>query len=61
VNADGYIVKPFKTPPLLSMIVPSMIEEQLEKQRKARKYSEQKVADYIESRAREQETEQTKT
>jgi len=50
-NADGYIVKPFKTEQLLSMI-----EEHLKKQREARRYSEQKVAEYIETRAREQET-----
>ena len=49
-NADGYIVKPFKTEQLLSMI-----EEHLKKQREARRYSEQKVAEYIETRAREQE------
>jgi DNA-binding NtrC family response regulator len=50
-NADGYIVKPFKTEQLLSTI-----EEHLKKQRKARQYSEQKVAEYIETRAKEQET-----
>ena len=50
-NADGYIVKPFKTEQLLSMI-----EERLRKQREARRYSEQKVAEYIETRAREQES-----
>ena len=50
-NADGYIVKPFKTEQLLSMI-----QEHLKKQRKARRYSEQKVAEYIQTRAREQET-----
>jgi len=49
-NADGYIVKPFKTEQLLSMI-----EENLKKQSEARRYSEQKVAEYIETRAREQE------
>jgi len=50
-NADGYIVKPFKTEELLSMI-----EEHLKRQREARRYSEQKVAEYIETRAREQES-----
>lgn len=50
-NADGYIVKPFKTEQLLSMI-----EEHLKKQREARRYTEQKVAEYIETRASEQET-----
>ena len=50
-NADGYIVKPFKTEHLLSMI-----EEHLKKQREARRRSEQKVAEYIETRAREQES-----
>jgi len=53
-NADGYIVKPFKTEQLLSMI-----EEHLTKQREAQRYSEQKVAEYIETRAKEQETEKT--
>lgn len=49
-NADGYIVKPFKTEQLLSMI-----DEHLTKQREAKRYTEQKVVEYIETRAREEE------
>jgi DNA-binding NtrC family response regulator len=45
-GADGYIVKPFKTEQLLSAI-----EEHLKKQREAQRYSEKKVAEYIETRA----------
>ena len=44
-NADGYIVKPFETEQLLSMI-----EAHLKKQKEARQYSEQKVAEYVEKR-----------
>jgi len=53
-NADGYVVKPFKTEQLLSMI-----EEHLKKQREAQRYTEQKVAQYIETRAKEQEIKET--
>jgi DNA-binding NtrC family response regulator len=47
-NADGYIIKPFETEQLISMI-----ETHLKKQNEARRYSEQKVAEYVESRIRE--------
>jgi len=54
-GADGYIVKPFKTEQLLSAI-----EEHLKKQREAQRYSERKVAEYIETRASALETEKKK-
>lgn len=47
-GADGYIVKPIKMDELLPMIT-----EHLKKQREARKYTEEKVADFIETRAKE--------
>ena len=49
-GADGYIVKPVKMDELLKTV-----EEHLKKQREARKYTEQKVADFIETRAKELE------
>jgi len=50
-GADGYIVKPVKMDELLTMI-----EVHLKKQRESRKYTEQKVAEFIETRAREFES-----
>jgi len=47
-GADGYIVKPIKMDELLTMI-----KEHLEKQQEARKYTERKVAEFIETRAKE--------
>ncbi|MEM2431656.1 MAG: response regulator [Candidatus Bathyarchaeia archaeon] len=47
-GADGYIIKPINMDELLRKI-----EEHLERQRKERKYSEEKVAEFIESRIRE--------
>jgi DNA-binding NtrC family response regulator len=47
-GADGYIVKPIKMDELLTMI-----KEHLKKQQEARKYTEEKVADFIETRAKE--------
>jgi len=47
-GADGYIVKPIKMDELLTMIT-----EHLKKQREARKYTEEKVAEFIETRAKE--------
>ncbi len=47
-GADGYILKPVNMDNLLSTIT-----EHLKKQEENRKYSEQKVADFIETRARE--------
>lgn len=50
-GADGYIVKPVKMDELLTMI-----EKHLKKQQESRKYTEQKVAEFIETRAREFES-----
>jgi len=49
-GADGYIVKPFTMENLLGTIM-----EHLQRQREAKRYSEEKVKEYIESRAEEQE------
>jgi len=49
-GADAYIIKPFDMNKLLDMI-----KEHLKKQQEARKYSEKKVAEFIETRARELE------
>ncbi len=50
-GADGYIVKPIKMDELLSMI-----KEHLKKQQEAAKYTEEKVAEFIETRAKELES-----
>jgi DNA-binding response OmpR family regulator len=50
-GADGYIVKPIKMGELLAMI-----KEHLKKQQEAGKYTEQKVVEFIETRAKELET-----
>jgi len=50
-GADGYIVKPIKMGELLTMI-----EEHLKKQQEAGKYTEQKVVEFIETRAKELES-----
>ena len=47
-GADAYVLKPVDAESLLKTV-----EEHLEKQKEARKYSEQKVAEFIESRAQE--------
>jgi len=47
-GADAYIIKPFDMNKLLDMI-----KEHLKKQQEARKYGEKKVAEFIETRARE--------
>jgi DNA-binding NtrC family response regulator len=49
-GADGYIVKPFTMEHLLSTV-----REYLRKQEGAKKYSEEKVKEYIESRTKELE------
>jgi DNA-binding response OmpR family regulator len=49
-GADGYIVKPYTMEDLLRKI-----KEQLRKQQEARKYSEEKVKEFIEARAEEHE------
>lgn len=47
-DADAYVFKPVNVEELLKTI-----KEHLEKQRNSKKYSEQKVAEFIETRARE--------
>jgi two-component system nitrogen regulation response regulator NtrX len=54
-GADGYILKPFDTVELLAMI-----KKNLDKQRESMKYSDKKVADYIETRVRQIELERCK-
>jgi DNA-binding NtrC family response regulator len=48
MGADAYVLKPFKMENFLNTI-----REHLEKQRKAKKYSQEKVAEFIETRAKE--------
>jgi len=55
-GADAYVLKPFKMDSVLNTI-----EENLKKQQKAKKYSEEKVAEFIETRVREIEGEKTIT
>jgi DNA-binding NtrC family response regulator len=50
-GADAYIVKPYTMQDLLQKI-----KEQLQKQQEAKKYSEEKVKEFIEARAEEYET-----
>jgi len=50
-GADGYVVKPFNMKNLLSMV-----KKYLRKQREAKKYSEEKVKEYIATRTREHES-----
>jgi len=50
-GADGYVVKPIVDMDAFLKTV----KEHLKKQQEARKYSEQKVADYVETRIREQQ------
>jgi DNA-binding NtrC family response regulator len=47
-GADGYAFKPINIDVLLATI-----EEHLKKQQEAKKYSEEKVTEFIETRARE--------
>jgi DNA-binding NtrC family response regulator len=47
-GADAYIMKPFKVEDALTTI-----DAHLKKQQEARKYSQEKVAEFIETRARE--------
>ncbi len=47
-GADAYIMKPFKVDDALTTI-----DAHLKKQQEARKYSQEKVAEFIETRARE--------
>lgn len=55
-GADGYVVKPIKPEQLLAKV-----EEELKKQDQARKYSEEKVTEYIETKAKELESRETRT
>jgi len=50
-GADAYILKPFNMDSVLNTI-----QEHLKKQQEAKKYSEEKVAEFIETRAKETET-----
>jgi len=50
-GADGYLVKPYSMEDLLRKT-----KEELEKQREAKKYSELKVKEYIDTRAEEYES-----
>jgi DNA-binding response OmpR family regulator len=50
-GADGYMVKPYSLEELLRKI-----KEQLQKQKEAEKYSEEKVKEFIEARAEEHES-----
>jgi len=50
-GADGYIVKPYTVEDLLRKI-----KEHLQRQQEARKYSEEKVKEFIETRAEEYES-----
>ena len=54
-GANGYLVKPYTVEELLRKI-----KEQLQKQREARKYSEEKVKEFIEARAEEHESRASK-
>jgi len=49
-GADGYVLKRFDAGELLAMI-----EEHLKRQKETMKYSDEKVAEYIETRVREVE------
>ena len=50
-GADAYILKPFSVDRVLSTV-----KEHLKKQQEAKRYSEEKVAEFIETRAKELET-----
>jgi len=54
-GANGYIVKPAEIDELLRTV-----KEHLDRQDEEKKYSEKKVAEFIESRSREEKTESTK-
>jgi DNA-binding NtrC family response regulator len=53
-SADAYILKPFNVDNVLNII-----KEQLKKQQESKKYSEQKVTEFIETRVRELEEERS--
>jgi len=54
-DADGYVLKPFDPGELLEMVA-----RLLKKQRKSKKYSEQKVLEFIETRVKQLELEKWK-
>lgn len=54
-GADGYVVKPFNMDNVLNTI-----KEHLQKQREAKKYSEEKVKEFVETRASELESRGTR-
>ena len=57
MGADGYVVKPIMdTEEFLQKI-----KEHLKKQEEAQRYNEQKMAEYIETRARQEEAKKTRT
>ncbi|MFP3984394.1 MAG: response regulator [Candidatus Bathyarchaeia archaeon] len=53
-GADAYILKPFNVENVLDTI-----KEHLKKQKNAKKYSQEKVAEFIQTRAKELEAERT--
>lgn len=54
-GADGYVVKPFDMDNVLNTI-----KEHLQRQREAKKYSEEKVKEFVETRASELESRRTR-
>jgi DNA-binding NtrC family response regulator len=54
-GADAYIIKPVKLKPVKPEKLLALIEEKLEKQRKAEKMTEEKVTEWIKTRARKLE------
>jgi DNA-binding NtrC family response regulator len=55
-NADAYLMKPFELDKMLETI-----KEQLEKQKQERKFSEQRVAEFLQTRVEELSTEEIET
>jgi DNA-binding NtrC family response regulator len=55
-GADGYIMKPFDVEKMLETIA-----QQLEKLKQERKFSEERVAEFIETRIKEMDSETSKT
>jgi DNA-binding NtrC family response regulator len=53
-GADGYVMKPFDVEKLLEVI-----KEQLDKQQQERKFSEERVAEFIQTRIQELNTQET--
>jgi DNA-binding response OmpR family regulator len=57
MGADGYVVKPIMDPNEFLQ----KIKEHLRKQEEAQRYDEHKMAEYIETRARQEEAKETRT